>query len=627
VKRSKASFFFSAFLTSCLFLAHLQSALALEVKKSDWLASCPEVMDSNPELPTPKTQNLVFLNTGQEFKLLAKNSTDFAQSPQSIIGCYVIEKFVTDPSTSPNFQIGSLSRDTNGYYFTNAAKTIWRLTYNPESSIMETRPGSLYYKKDLGFRLDRIFERATDCKVKNYSFGAIRLGFPRNSDRVDQLGTTNNLILLVDFPDARLTEPIDSLVRDVLAPRTVERFLSESSNGKFTPTFTVFPKVITLNSLDSSFSSKSTKYFSQGIQQDHRLVKEAVGLAQTFGQLDGYSSIHVFAPTSKALGYYGSAFVDMPLQVGGKTLLNSQLMGQIGTVNSPVPSWKVFAHEYGHLLGMYDYYIQGTGSSGKSPGPFDLMGNTTGSANTFFGFQRWVQGWLEDADVICNLSANSGTSHTLVPLNNKSGKRLFVHPIDGTTTLVIEHRTDSEFDALNGNDGLLVYVIDMKVASSEGPISIQPSEQDLALNPRDDVERYSRAPLSSGQSVKVRDLVIVAEDVSKDRAAFRVLTIAEFQVKQDAEAKAAADLKAKQDAEAKAAADLKAKQEADARAAAEIKAKQEADAKAAAELKAKQDAETKAAVKKITITCTKGKLTKKVTAVKPKCPAGYKLKK
>jgi len=51
------------------------------------------------------------------------------------------------------------------------------------------------------------------------------------------------------------------------------------------------------------------------------------------------------------------------------------------------------------------------------------------------------------------------------------------------------------------------------------------------------------------------------------------------------------------------------------------------EAKAAAELKAKQEAEAKAvAMKKRTITCVKGKLTKKVTAVKPKCPAGYKKK-
>ena len=49
-----------------------------------------------------------------------------------------------------------------------------------------------------------------------------------------------------------------------------------------------------------------------------------------------------------------------------------------------------------------------------------------------------------------------------------------------------------------------------------------------------------------------------------------------------------------------------------------IKLEQEA----AAELKAKQEAEA-TAKKKTTITCIKGKLTKKVTAVNPKCPKGY----
>lgn len=49
---------------------------------------------------------------------------------------------------------------------------------------------------------------------------------------------------------------------------------------------------------------------------------------------------------------------------------------------------------------------------------------------------------------------------------------------------------------------------------------------------------------------------------------------------------------------------------------------------AAAELKAKQEAEAKStATKKVTITCIKGKLFKKVTAVKPKCPTGFKVKK
>jgi len=117
----------------------------------------------------------------------------------------------------------------------------------------------------------------------------------------------------------------------------------------------------------------------------------------------------------------------------------------------------------------------------------------------------------------------------------------------------------------------------------------------------------------------------------------------------EADQKEAADLKAKQDAEAKAAADkaaadLKAKQEAEDKAAAELKAQKEAAAKialekAAAEAKALADkaaaakaaadreaAAKVAAEKKISITCIKGKLIKKVVAVNPKCPSGYKRK-
>ena len=74
--------------------------------------------------------------------------------------------------------------------------------------------------------------------------------------------------------------------------------------------------------------------------------------------------------------------------------------------------------------------------------------------------------------------------------------------------------------------------------------------------------------------------------------------------------------------------ELKAKQEAEAMAAADLKAKQEAEAMAAADLKVRKEIEAKAALlKKSTITCVKGKLTKKVTALKPKCPSGYKVKK
>jgi hypothetical protein len=85
-------------------------------------------------------------------------------------------------------------------------------------------------------------------------------------------------------------------------------------------------------------------------------------------------------------------------------------------------------------------------------------------------------------------------------------------------------------------------------------------------------------------------------------------------------ARVAAELKAKQEAEAKVAADSKA--------ALQLKAKVEADAKALADqLAAEKLAATKAgSLKKTTITCLKGKLTKRITAINPKCPTGYKKK-
>jgi hypothetical protein len=99
-------------------------------------------------------------------------------------------------------------------------------------------------------------------------------------------------------------------------------------------------------------------------------------------------------------------------------------------------------------------------------------------------------------------------------------------------------------------------------------------------------------------------------------------------LEKEAAAKALAEANAKAEAEAKAQIEAAVKAEAEAKAAAELKAKQEAEAKAAAELKAKQEAEAKAKAtkKKSTITCVKGKKVKKVTAVKPKCPKGYKKK-
>jgi hypothetical protein len=223
-------------------------------------------------------------------------------------------------------------------------------------------------------------------------------------------------------------------------------------------------------------------------------------------------------------------------------------------------------------------------------------------------------------------------------LSAMTGTRASVIRIGEESAIVAEYRTITKYDALNNNaanEGVLVYEVSGNIPTDEAPVKIIRKSAML-------VDRQlSAAALKVGELIEHKGLVIALIEMNKEDATLlvgkssdlasiqsRLLELkaaAALKAKQEAEAKAAEELKTKQDAEAKAAAELKTKQEAVAKAAAELKAKQESEAKAAAELKANQVAAAKAAAaKKTTITCTKGKLTKKVTAIKPKCPSGYK---
>ena len=155
----------------------------------------------------------------------------------------------------------------------------------------------------------------------------------------------------------------------------------------------------------------------------------------------------------------------------------------------------------------------------------------------------------------------------------------------------------------------------------------------------DDANAATDAVLKAAEAA---DAKIAAEQAAKEKAAAEKAAEAKAAADKAAADKLAADVKA---AAAKAAAELKAAAE---KAAAELKAKQEAEAKAlaekaaadkaaaekllsdakvaAAKILADAKAKATAVAKKITITCVKGKLIKKVIAVKPVCPPGYKKK-
>ena len=179
---------------------------------------------------------------------------------------------------------------------------------------------------------------------------------------------------------------------------------------------------------------------------------------------------------------------------------------------------------------------------------------------------------------------------------------------------IVQHRELKQSHICDGDSGSMFFVEENNVRYLLGTTGLG-----LIFNNCPPPDRGYPYPSMSwiDPNSKLREMLKTAEKI-----------VEEDKRKEAEEARLAAELRAKQEAEAKAAAELIAKLDAEAKAVAELQAKQEAEARIAAELKAKQEAEAKAAaLKKKTITCIKGKLSKKVTAIKPKCPSGYKLKK
>jgi len=456
-----------------------------------------------------------------------------------------------------------------------------------------------------------------NCKIANTNGQSVNLGLPRSSLLLPSMGTVKVLVAGVDFSNAReVGTPVEMVSPFELA--TVRDFFATASYGRLNLEFTVINEVVKLPIADTSI--------------DERVVMvETARLLPTQYRLVDFSALLIITTKSSSFTN-GTASAGVTVSNSTGQLTNYSVVSAVKPnenrwLSSP---WRTVAHEVGHLLGLMDLWNRedSTAWQGKTAAPFSLMntGAGWGYAGDFFAWEKWVLGWIPDTDVYCFSKDPNDLSVDLVGLDALQGIRLVVMPISSTKVLAIEYRTKSTLDFGIVKSGALVYTVDTTKRNFELPIRIVPSEEALqqpfAENLKD-YERYKKAPLGNFDSVEIEDLQVANTGIdsgkglllsNKSRSEIKVyLGYLFLQAKAETEAKAAAELKAKQDAEAKAAAELKAKQDAEARAAAELKAKQDAAAKAAA-------------VKKTTITCVKGKLTKKVTAVKPKCPAGYKKK-
>lgn len=317
-------------------------------------------------------------------------------------------------------------------------------------------------------------------------------------------GPQRIIAILVEFPDKTHAISADD-VRDILSK--MDGFYREASYGLAWIVWTVTDKWYRVQSPLSRLDITQWNYNENDMDKfEHETVKAADNDVN-FGNYD-----YVYMVGTG--GVWGHANCDFEASTNDG--VNSFKLAVVGDNDG----WDVYAHELGHLLpsnykpfhgcGLPDLYSyrsseQGVESS-KWIGPWDLMDR--GSA--FSAWSKITLGWLAPEEV--RLTSEISVPVNLQPLENGSGTRAIVVPLDDETSYVIEVRRQIGYDKTLPGEGVLVYFVDLSIKSGYGLLKV--------IDGKPDTNALEDAPFKVGQTFADDGNKVHLRVVSTDDLAF-----------------------------------------------------------------------------------------------------------
>jgi len=444
------------------------------------------------------------------------------------------------------------------------------------------------------------------CRIKASERQTVSLGFPFRSERLKWLPKPKIMVIPFQQKDNQSFVFTNSMKNDYLAAaENISNFSSGQSKVEFIFAPTI-PTELTNAYMDQlkinqreywqKDESKSTYGFVRKFLSDNDSRLDFTGIN---GVILAGSSTSSSSDIAEAFMFWKSTDAGWfrPMDTAEGQINNAVLLDNHS-------SQATITHEIMHMYGLTDLY-------GSSDGPGNLSLMSDNSMN-LLSYEKWVLGWLPDSDVQC-LSSVSQSSIYKFSFDYTKTDQVLVIRAENSEDLIVET------SMVKGQRYLVFYSLNNE---ARPPITVyQNGYQGQSRGT--DIGNYTAigTQLKSNKHI----LLISGMDSSSITVHFASSSLTSSSEFKDLVTKGA-EQRLKLDQEAQSTG----KAAAEAKAAADLKAQQAAEAKAAADLKAKQEAEVKAVpaavAKKSTISCVKGKLIKKVTAVNPKCPAGYKKK-
>lgn len=302
-------------------------------------------------------------------------------------------------------------------------------------------------------------------------------------------GTKKAIVLLIEFPDkvsdgVSTTSLYDSLLFSdgtYASPGSMRDFYQKNSYGNFDVTGTVSGWFQAGHDADYYAKDDGThnKGFGPFPENAAGLVTEAVNAADSvvnfadFAENGEVKSLFVVHAGQGAEVSYPSDLIwshkSSLTDLGGSALTVDNVTVNVYSIepefiyNAGDSTMGVFAHEYGHVLGLPDLYDTNDGAKvGTTLGQWSLMagGSWNGTnGNSPASLDAWSKsklGWITPTIVRTNLAGQ-----LIMPAYNQAvAYKLWKNGKPGKEYFLIENRQKTGFDSTLPGSGLLIYHVD-----------------------------------------------------------------------------------------------------------------------------------------------------------------------
>jgi M6 family metalloprotease-like protein len=308
------------------------------------------------------------------------------------------------------------------------------------------------------------------CKIENNKLWTKLthgLGFPRPENRLPNKGTLNFKVLFAKSSGSTVAN--EKSAQDLykkLQPEIVSSFYNQVSNGSVKNIqFEPYYSWIEFDKLESLQDARGTD--QSRVESEWRtFVSKTLETADSqidFAKSDGV--IIILDPNSSYLSQAYALFDEHT--VDGKKISSVALLGR-SYVRVGLRSPYLVSHELGHLFGLPDLYS--FQDSTDTVDYFSIMNKAAVGGIGYFGWEKYILGWLDDPQVICHKTGE--VVRNLVPLTKTSGLKMIAVPISSSEVLVVENRTKEGIDKMIPNPGIIAYVVDSSIESGKNPIKV-----------------------------------------------------------------------------------------------------------------------------------------------------------